>query len=84
MQVLICMHCFAEPLTTATMFEKHKVERAAGDDAAASNAQQSSPELKRLGKRFGMLHGISSLLNLFTLGAAHVHLWNLATSISAL
>ena len=71
-------------MTTATMFEKHKLERSSGSDAAASNAQPSSAELKRLGKRFGMLHGISSLLNLFTLGAAHVHLWNLATSLATL
>lgn len=60
------------------MFEKHKLERAAGSDATVSNSQSPSAELKKLGRKFGKLHGVSSLLNLVTLGAAYVHLWNLA------
>jgi hypothetical protein len=61
----------AEPKTTATMRERHKAERENKDEAV----------MKSLNKRFGMLHGLSSLANLLGLGLAHCHLWHLASRL---
>ena len=72
---------FAEPATTATMYKRHKLERTADSDKASQDAIKSKPEYKTLSKKFGMLHGLSSLANLITVAAAHVHLWNLTSSL---
>ena len=63
-----------EPKTTRVMYLRHAVEKRLGtghevgqlkpDDPTKANDQ----ELKKLSKIFGKLHGISSLLNLVTLG----------------
>ncbi|CAB9526648.1 Transmembrane protein 205 [Seminavis robusta] len=65
---------FLEPKTTEVMFARHVVERRLGTghevgiikpkDPKAAN----DPELKALSKQFGMLHGISTLMNLMALG----------------
>ena len=60
----------AEPMTTAVMRERHKAERGERPD-----------EVKRLSKRFGMLHGLSSLANLLALGLGHCHLWHIASRL---
>lgn len=70
-----------EPATTATMYKRHKLERIADSDKASHDAMKSKPEYKSLSKKFGMLHGLSSLANLTTVAAAHVHLWNLTASL---
>lgn len=50
------------PATTQTMKErKHQETR---DGKKSYDPAPHSPEMERLNKRFGMLHGISSLLNL--------------------
>ena len=69
---------FAEPATTATMNRRHKLEKAVDTDKASQDKLKTKPEYKSLSKKFGMLHGLSSLANLITIGAAHVHLWYLA------
>lgn len=60
----------AEPKTTAVMRERHKAER-----------EEKPDDVKRLSKRFGMLHGLSSLANLIGLGLAHCHLWHVASRL---
>eukprot|EP00163_Fabomonas_tropica_P020480 TRINITY_DN3622_c0_g1_i1.p1 TRINITY_DN3622_c0_g1~~TRINITY_DN3622_c0_g1_i1.p1 ORF type:complete len:195 (-),score=48.56 TRINITY_DN3622_c0_g1_i1:162-746(-) len=50
------------PATNKIMFARHKAEKDGKDD-----------EVKKLSKKFGMMHGISSLSNLFVLIAVIVH-----------
>ncbi|QRW00387.1 hypothetical protein RhiJN_28405 [Ceratobasidium sp. AG-Ba] len=51
------------PKTSEVMFERHKLERAEKKQYSDPTA---SAEMKALNKSFGMLHGISSLVNLFS------------------
>lgn len=72
--VILTNLVYFEPQTTKVMFERHVVERKLGTghevgiikpkDAKIAN----DPELKRLSKKFGMLHGVSTLMNLAALG----------------
>lgn len=65
---------YFEPATTRVMYQRHAVEKRLGtgheigkirpDDPLKAN----DPQLKALSKTFGMLHGISTLLNLAALG----------------
>lgn len=57
-----------EPLTTAAMYERRAAESGQGDEA----------DKKKANKKFGMLHGMSSLANLFALGSGLTVLWFLA------
>ncbi len=61
---------FVEPKATDLMFKRYALENAEGprDDA----------KIKALYGKFGMWHGISSMLNLGALGCACAHLWWLA------
>ena len=52
------------------MRERHKAER-----------EEKPDDVKLLSKRFGMLHGLSSLANLIGLGLAHCHLWHVASRL---
>ncbi|GAA5870808.1 hypothetical protein JCM16303_001591 [Sporobolomyces ruberrimus] len=54
------------PWATAVMKKRHRRERIEGKDY---NAADVSPEMKSLNSKFGVLHSISSLLNLGFLGA---------------
>ena len=56
-----------EPLTTAAMYQRRA--------AQAEGSKLSEEEKKRANGRFGMLHGLSSLANLFALGAGMTVLW---------
>lgn len=67
-----------EPSTTATMYKRHKLEKSVESDKASQDTLKAQPAYKSVSKKFGMLHGLSSLANLITIGAAHVHLWYLA------
>mmetsp|Transcript_20191 Transcript_20191/g.48179 ORF Transcript_20191/g.48179 Transcript_20191/m.48179 type:complete len:244 (-) Transcript_20191:63-794(-) len=73
MTVLLNLVYF-EPKTTAVMYERHIVERKLGTGHEVGQLKPSDPtkandtELKRLSKQFGMLHGISTLMNLGALG----------------
>ena len=65
---------FFEPATTKVMYKRHAIEKRLGtghevgkikpDDPKKAN----DPQLKAISKTFGMLHGISTLLNLGALG----------------
>lgn len=56
-----------EPLTTAAMYRRRA--------AQAEDSKLSESERKSANKKFGMLHGLSSLANLFALGAGVTVLW---------
>lgn len=64
---------YLEPKTTNVMFLRHKVERRLGTGNEVGiikpkdPVKANDPELKKLSKQFGMLHGISTLLNLIAL-----------------
>jgi hypothetical protein len=68
---------FLEPRATEVMFERYALENA----AAASGGQRSEAQqaqVKALGKRFGALHGASSMANLVALCAMVAYTWQLA------
>lgn len=58
-----------EPMTTDNMFKRYAME---------SDGQQETPGYQALKKKFGPLHGISSLLNLVALMCAAAHGYTLA------
>lgn len=65
---------YLEPETTRVMFLRHAVERRLGTGqeigllAPKDPAKANDPELKALSKKFGILHGISTSLNMVALG----------------
>ncbi|EPS99083.1 hypothetical protein FOMPIDRAFT_1037137 [Fomitopsis schrenkii] len=66
-------HLVIGPLTSKAMFERHRLEKAEGK---SYDEKGVSDNMKKLNSRFGMLHGISSLFNLFAVIALVFHgLW---------
>jgi len=64
---------FISPATTRVMFKRHRLER--GEKKSHTDADVSD-EMKVLNKKFGMLHGMSSLTTLIaTLGTVFHGLW---------
>jgi hypothetical protein len=65
---------YFEPKTTAVMFERHIVERKLGTGHEVGMLKSrdpkiaNDPDLKALSKKFGMLHGMSTLMNMAALG----------------
>ena len=65
---------YFEPQTTKVMYERHAVERKLGTGHEIGQLKPSDPtkandpQLKQLSKQFGMLHGMSTLMNLAALG----------------
>jgi len=57
---------YLEPTSTKVMFERYELENA---------GKQESDEYKEAAKRFGPLHGMSSLANLGALIGAVAHSW---------
>lgn len=60
---------FLEPAATSVMFERYALEKQNKRDA---------PEYKQLAKKFGGLHGASSLVNLVAVVGGFVHAYYLA------
>jgi len=61
------------PLTSKTMFERHRLEK---EEGKVYNEPGVSDAMKALNRRFGSLHGVSSLLNLWSVIAIGFHgLW---------
>ncbi|KIK71362.1 hypothetical protein GYMLUDRAFT_66572 [Collybiopsis luxurians FD-317 M1] len=58
------------PMTSKTMFERHRLEK---EEGKAYNEPGVSDAMKALNRRFGSLHGISSLLNLWSVIAIGMH-----------
>lgn len=65
---------YFEPETTRVMVLRHAVERRLetgheiGQLKPSDPAKANDPELRALSKQFGVLHGVSTLLNLLALG----------------
>lgn len=72
------------PIPIAQMMKKrHKVERDLniGDEVGVSKnmeAAKTNPQLKSMNKKFGMIHGLSSLANIMAFGSLAIHSWYLA------
>lgn len=49
------------PMTSKTMFKRHRLEK---EEGKSYNESGVSSQMKALNRKFGMLHGISSLANL--------------------
>ncbi|RPD81691.1 hypothetical protein L226DRAFT_527955 [Lentinus tigrinus ALCF2SS1-7] len=73
---LLCQfanHFVVGPLTSKTMFKRHKLEK---EEGKAYNEPGVSDDMKALNKLFAQLHGISSLANLTAFLALVFHgLW---------
>ena len=69
------------------MKERHKIEKEVGIGSEIGGEKnrelaKSNEMLRKANKKFGMLHGLSSLANLFSLGGIGVHLWYLSQKLS--
>lgn len=68
------------------MKKRHKVEREAniGDEVGWTKNQATAkvnPQLAAMNKKFGMIHGLSSLANILSFGCLAMHSWYLAGKI---
>ncbi|XP_051118945.1 uncharacterized protein LOC127243115 [Andrographis paniculata] len=75
------------PMTIEMMKQRHKVEREAniGQEVGGAKNQEvakKDPRLASMNKKFGMIHGLSSLANLMSFGSLAVHSWYLAGKIN--
>jgi hypothetical protein len=64
-----------EPLSTDNMFRRYDLDDTPG--------AQDTDEYKKLRSKFGMFHGMSSLLNLIAICAAVAHAFYLSSSFIA-
>lgn len=74
------------PMTMNMMKLRHKVEREEniGDEVGRSKnleVAKRNPKLAAMNKKFGMIHGLSSLANLLSFGALAMHSWYLASGL---
>lgn len=65
------------------MKKRHKVEREEniGEEVGWSKnveAAKVNPKLAAMNKKFGMIHGLSSLANIMSFGSLAMHSWYLA------
>jgi hypothetical protein len=90
--ILVCILLnllYFEPATTRVMYQRHAVEKKLGTGHEIGKIRPDDPEkandpkLKALSKTFGMLHGISSLLNLVSLGFGCAWLSKCASQMAA-
>ncbi|KAM0998579.1 hypothetical protein ACFX2I_008296 [Malus domestica] len=71
------------PMTMEMMKQRHKVEREQniGEEVGGSKNVQVAkvnPKLAAMNKKFGMIHGLSSLANILAFGSLAMHSWYLA------
>ncbi|CAL4898738.1 unnamed protein product [Urochloa decumbens] len=74
------------PMTIEMMKKRHKIERdlSIGEEVGWSKNQlvaKSNPTLAAMNKKFGMIHGLSSLANIMSFGSLAMHSWYLASKI---
>ncbi|KAL2507582.1 Late embryogenesis abundant protein (LEA) family protein [Forsythia ovata] len=74
------------PMTIEMMKQRHKIEREAsiGEEIGWTKNQEvakKNPKLAAMNKKFGMIHGLSSLANIMSFGSLAVHSWYLAGKI---
>ncbi|WMV10477.1 hypothetical protein MTR67_003862 [Solanum verrucosum] len=75
--------CNQNPVLSKMMKERHKIEREAniGEEVGWTKNQEVAkvnPKLSAMNKKFGMIHGLSSLANIFSFGCLAMHSWYLA------
>ncbi|KAH9608872.1 hypothetical protein KSS87_002361 [Heliosperma pusillum] len=75
------------PMTIEMMKQRHKVEREnnVGEEVGWSKNKEvakSNPQLASMNKKFGMIHGLSSLANIFAFGCLAMHSWYLAGKLN--
>ncbi|KAJ8899096.1 hypothetical protein K2173_010249 [Erythroxylum novogranatense] len=71
------------PMTIEMMKQRHKVEREdnIGSEIGWSKNRETAktnPKLAAMNKKFGMIHGLSSLANIMSFGSLAMHSWYLA------
>ncbi|XP_059625602.1 uncharacterized protein LOC132268783 [Cornus florida] len=74
------------PMTVGMMKERHKIEREEniGEEVGWSKNREAAkvnPKLAAMNKKFGMIHGLSSLANIMSFGCLALHSWYLAGKI---
>ncbi|KAF5455353.1 hypothetical protein F2P56_024942 [Juglans regia] len=75
------------PMTVEMMKQRHKVERESsiGEEVGWSKnveVAKVNPKLKAMNKKFGMIHGLSSLANIMSFGSLAMHSWYVAGKIN--
>lgn len=65
------------------MKKRHKIERELNigqevGGAKNKEAAKTNPQLAAMNKKFGMIHGLSSLANITAFGSLAMHSWYLA------
>lgn len=75
------------PMTIEMMKQRHKVEREAniGEEVGWTKNQEVAkvnPKLAAMNKKFGMIHGLSSLANIMSFGSLAIHSWYLSGKIN--
>lgn len=75
------------PMTIEMMKKRHKVERelSIGEEVGWSKnmeAAKANPKLAGMNKKFGMIHGLSSLANILAFGCLAMHSWYLAGKLN--
>ncbi|KAF7846315.1 hypothetical protein BT93_L4628 [Corymbia citriodora subsp. variegata] len=75
------------PMTIEMMKQRHKVEKEEniGNEIGWSKNQEAAkvnPKLAAMNKKFGMIHGLSSLANILAFGSLTIHSWYLASKIN--
>ncbi|KAG6525702.1 transmembrane protein 205-like isoform X1 [Zingiber officinale] len=74
------------PMTIEMMKQRHKIERdlSIGEEVGWSKNVQvakTNPQLAAMNRKFGMIHGLSSLANIMAFGSLAIHSWHLAGNI---
>uniref|UniRef100_A0A7N0ZW43 TMEM205-like domain-containing protein n=1 Tax=Kalanchoe fedtschenkoi TaxID=63787 RepID=A0A7N0ZW43_KALFE len=74
------------PMTIEMMKQRHKVEREnkIGEEVGRSKnleVAKKDPKLAAMNKKFGMIHGLSSLSNIIAFGSLAMHSWYFAGKI---
>ncbi|KAL5224200.1 hypothetical protein ABZP36_010839 [Zizania latifolia] len=74
------------PMTIEMMKKRHKIERdlSIGEEVGWSKNVQvakNNPTLAAMNKKFGMIHGLSSLANIMAFGSLAMHSWYLASKL---
>ncbi|GFY98672.1 late embryogenesis abundant protein (LEA) family protein [Actinidia rufa] len=75
------------PMTIEMMKQRHKIEREEkiGEEIGWSKnveVAKVNPKLAAMNKKFGMIHGLSSLANIMSFGSLAIHSWYLAGKIN--
>ncbi|PUZ45776.1 hypothetical protein GQ55_8G251700 [Panicum hallii var. hallii] len=74
------------PMTVEMMMKRHKMEKDLGigtEVGYSKNAETAkrSPALAAMNRKFGMIHGLSSLANIMSFGSLAMHSWYLSSKL---